>query len=346
VSKTRYLIFTLILAAFSVVFIELVLHAAYGIKRGVPIWKTAREEFSVRDYTVLTGDARVFTARKGADPGPLNFDANGFRHSDGHQEAQNGQIVFLGDSVPFGMGLKAEQTVPSALARRLEGRKLGVINAALPSYSLRQAISRFRMEIAGRWKVRAVILQVYDPATQFAMFGRQWSLDDNWANQDAKLARIKDRKEGGIRSLLRYSAIYHLYRSLKPGKGDPRLSFRLSQDDAQAIAFFKQQVTGELAGFLEELRASQARLFLLPIAHSNPQTLTPGLKLSTETLNAIYADFAQINPDAILIDQRPSLALRPREEMFIDDSGHLSPEGAEVQADVIAAALKRAGLLD
>ena len=47
----------------------------------------------------------------------------------------------------------------------------GVVNAALPSYALAQAVARYAHEIHGRMVVDTVYLQIYDPASQLALRG-------------------------------------------------------------------------------------------------------------------------------------------------------------------------------
>ncbi|MBF0355140.1 MAG: SGNH/GDSL hydrolase family protein [Alphaproteobacteria bacterium] len=341
-TRARLLLFSFALALLSLAFVEVFLHVVYFAKRGAPIWQTSRAEFAVRDFTELTEDERVFTARASIEQSFISFDENRFRRGDNDYLHFPEQIVFLGDSVPFGMGARAEDSVPSALFRALHSggnSRLGVINAALPSYSLRQSIARYRKEVAGRWATRAVILQVYDPATQFAMFGQSWSLDDNWANQNAKLSRIKDKKEGGVRSLFRFSSLYFLYRTIKPGKGDPRLHFRLRRDDEASAARFSNEVRLELSGFLDELRKTGTYLFLLPIVHVNEESLSPGLRLTTGLMNEIFAKFAADHPDVTFIDHRPALASHNKQDIFIDDAGHLTRLGAELQAGAILRAL-------
>ncbi|MBF0166100.1 MAG: SGNH/GDSL hydrolase family protein [Alphaproteobacteria bacterium] len=341
-TRARLLFFSFALAVLSLAFVEGFLHVVYFVKRGAPIWQTSRAEFSVRDFTELTDDERVFTARPNIELGLNSFDENRFRRGDNEYLTFPEQVVFLGDSVPFGMGSRAEDSVPSAMFRALQSSgnsKLGVINAALPSYSLRQSISRYRKEVAGRWATRAVILQVYDPATQFAMFGQNWSLDDNWANQNAKLSRIKDKKEGGVRSVFRFSSLYFLYRTIKPGKGDPKLHFRLRRDDEASAARFSSEVRSELTGFLDELRKTGTILFLLPIVHVNEENLSPGLRLTTGLMNEIFSKFAADHPDVTFIDHRPALASRDRQDIFIDDAGHLTRLGAELEAGAILRAL-------
>src|SRR5262249_52985582 len=115
----------------------------------------------------------------------VSFDAFGFRR--GQQTASSsGQptIVFIGDSVPFGWGVSDKGSLPSQFFERLQEHSisLGVVNAALPSYALAQAVARYEREIYGRMVVDTVYLQIYDPASQLAARGSRWQPSDNWMN--------------------------------------------------------------------------------------------------------------------------------------------------------------------
>src|SRR5262245_147521 len=83
------------------------------------------EEFNIRDFLVLTNDARGFTAIPNyINPSSggwfLSFDAFGFRR--GKQTTSSSSqpnIVFIGDSVPFGWGVSDHSSLPSQFFERL-----------------------------------------------------------------------------------------------------------------------------------------------------------------------------------------------------------------------------------
>jgi hypothetical protein len=66
-------------------------------------------------------------------------------------------------------------------------KKLSVLNAALPSYSLAQAVERYKKEFKDLQNLRFVYLQVYSPVPEYAIFGTEWETDYNWVNFPEKL---------------------------------------------------------------------------------------------------------------------------------------------------------------
>src|SRR5262245_10138216 len=196
------------------------------------------EVFNIRTFSVLTNDARGFTAIPDyANPNYLgwflSFDQSGFRRGK-QTESSSGQrnIVFIGDSVPFGWGVPDNSSLPSQFFERLQKNSVslmasatvkasvssastgaleergkrgthrhpalpqrahtesaavntisfGFVNAALPSYALAQAVARYEHEIHSRMAVDIVYLQIYDPASQVALWGSHWQPSDNWMN--------------------------------------------------------------------------------------------------------------------------------------------------------------------
>lgn len=183
----------------------------YG-RHGTFTWQII-EKFNIRGFNTKVNDERYFTMKKNVkyrNKEDMNFtvetDAHGFRI--GHNQIfPDGNIVFIGDSVPFGWGVDGVDCVPSILYDILmeQGRPKGIINAAIPSYSLDQAVHRYRYEIAGKFNVQTVILQIYDPVSQFVIFGKKWNVKQNWSTFDEKwLAMQQD-------NFLKYSASYYLY---------------------------------------------------------------------------------------------------------------------------------------
>lgn len=139
--------------------------------------------FSLHHMARLVDDARVSTLVPGYravltdgrhpsnPPWRVEIDENGFRGRKEHYEGRKRVVVFIGDSVPFGWGVSDEATVPFRFRVLLDEHgqtDVGVLNGALPSYSLLQAVERYRQEIRGRYPVASVIVQTFDPVTEFA----------------------------------------------------------------------------------------------------------------------------------------------------------------------------------
>lgn len=174
--------------------VEAMSRAAYWIKNGVPPFALAPERSDIRNFNERVADERAFTLkpnfrdnRYGAWASvqgyKLHIDGFGFREGTHKTDVNCASVVFLGDSIPFGWGIRDEATLPSKFQDRVAaaGDPRCVINAAAPSYSLFQAAARFEKEVAGRFPVDTVYLQAYDPASQVVLEGRGWQPDHNWA---------------------------------------------------------------------------------------------------------------------------------------------------------------------
>ena len=55
------------------------------------------------------------------------------------------KVIFLGDSVPFGWGVNYEDSIPGAFEKI--NKKFTVINAAVPSYTIKQSVDKFIEEL-------------------------------------------------------------------------------------------------------------------------------------------------------------------------------------------------------
>lgn len=156
-SRTR---FALLLTLASGLAIEAFCQGAYRLKTGRWLFRLSTAVFPVRDIDLPVADARRFTLKPDylnehydkdvGFPGyRLSTDALGFRRGPREVTPHCRSIVFLGDSVPFGWGIEDSAAIPSRLSARLAavGDPRCVINAAAPSYSMFQAISRFREEV-------------------------------------------------------------------------------------------------------------------------------------------------------------------------------------------------------
>jgi hypothetical protein len=164
----------------------------YRIRYGQFVWRT--ENFRVRDFHRVVSDARhVTTLPNFSDPNyfgvgrSLSIDAYGFRSGAQSTNPDCPSIIFIGDSVPFGWFVSDRRSMPSKLFEYLGKANDArcVINAAIPSYSLFQAVARFEREILGKFKSDSVYLQIYDPVFGFVHFGAQWRPEVDWFTEPA-----------------------------------------------------------------------------------------------------------------------------------------------------------------
>lgn len=109
-----------------------------------------------RMYTLKRGYRSVL---KGISIGP-----DGFR--DPSPETMD--IVCLGDSVPFGQGVRDTQTYPALL---------GALNAGVSSYNIRQSLDRYEIDVLGQgYKApRAVTIHAANDVSLFLELGPRWT---------------------------------------------------------------------------------------------------------------------------------------------------------------------------
>ena len=356
--KKKAVIFPLVI---SILFLSIVLifdvfgNIVFFISKGYPVWQRFEvENFRVRGFAERVDDSRFFTAKpnygKDIPNSDIVMDGFGFRQGLNSLRPDVGTIVFIGDSVPFGWNLPGDHSVPSQfhslLAKEygVPEERLSIINAALPSYSQRQSISRYRKEIKDRFPVSLVVLQTYEPAVSFAMFGRQWNPDDNWANRGVKLNEIKNSLYE-IRSVFKYSSIYYAWSSRIYDKRDPRLTYRIQLSDKAAFERFRSLVFKELGDFVAELGREGIPLVLLPVVIPRENVASgPRLVHTRKAFIDALRDFADRHDGVSYLDVQEALYARREADVFIDSCCHLSLEGSRVQADTLIGHLENIGM--
>ena len=190
----KKLIFIVLSVMLVVAAVELMNQILFFGMHGKFVWSGV-ERFNVRSFTKRVDDARFVTMKPnikvrvdegwGVPPWSLATDKWGFRKGAHATVPDCSNVVFIGASVPFGWGVADRQTLPSRVFDRLrtDGDQRCVINAAIPSSSLFQAIARYDIEIHGKFKVDTVFLQIYDPVSQLLLLGPRWRPDANWTTE-------------------------------------------------------------------------------------------------------------------------------------------------------------------
>ena len=95
----------------------------------------------VRRFT-LQPDQQAFTYGV-----PVRIDERAFRRTGEQRPGQRADILALGDSFTFGMGVRDDETWPAQLKERLErsvGREIAVVNAGTISYGIFQELDLLR----------------------------------------------------------------------------------------------------------------------------------------------------------------------------------------------------------
>jgi hypothetical protein len=337
--------------------VEALGQAGYRLLAGRFIWRDplgVEATFPVTPMVELVDDDRIVTLKAGyvsKCPVPqtcwrVTTDERRFREGLNRYSPARPSVVFLGDSVPFGWGLDGEDTVPSRFYEGLtaaERRREGVLNAAVPSYSLRQSQARYALEVDGALPVRAVVLQIYDPAAQFALWGRSWDETLAWLAADARAARAGGRLPA-LNWAYRRSFILTAARLLHL-----RLS-RLDPADEAAFARFDRVNEARLEDFHRLLRARGIPLVLLPVNPAMPHVLAaqePAHAKAVARLNAVLRAFAAARDGVYFEDIAADFeAARPRRgRLFRDSCCHLSAAGAREQARFLLARMRARRLL-
>ena len=340
-NKIRLTAYGVVLA---VLLTELVGHTYHRLRYGFWLWNDggAAEIFRIRPFTVVVGDERVMTPIKNSRIPGLWTDHNGFRWRSSYERKQR-NIVFLGDSVPFGWAVPATQSVPAHFAGLLErdGKSsIGTINAAVPSYSLRQAIARYECEVDGKYPVSAVVLQTWDPASQLALHGAAWTPEMNWTTHDLELGEFDRFLIRHLHRPMRYSMLlYHGFRARFPEDH----ALRLSPDDVVTRNRFSRHVIESLRELGKRLDKRHIALYLLP---ANP---AQGLRTDDRQLTSVrwlnhaiqeYAKSAQRTHYIDIVERFDALG---RDGLFVDDCCHLSDVGATRQAKIVYDEMSRNG---
>jgi len=337
-------VFTVITLALAIAICEVGVHGLYVLTRGKFAWQ--REEFRVGDFTQRVNDERYVTAKPNyrntsysgykdgykddAAPWDIETDNHGFRIGANTVLEDGPNIVFIGDSVPFGYRVGGKETVPSKLQEIFwrQGDLRGVINAALPSYSLDQAVHRYKYELAGHYNIEVVILQIYDPVSQFVQLGRDWDVTKNWAT-------YPQRKE--TFPFLRYSSLWHLLYYLRDTYN--RRIDRLDGKDEIAIKTYIASINASLETLRAETEGRVKRVIILPTTLS-PNTwasISEPHRVAITVLNNTMRDFSQKHAYMQFVDTNELFASDKDRTAFIDDCCHLSSEGAARVANLLAA---------
>jgi hypothetical protein len=360
----KRLVFDVLLVAIVLLGIEAGSHLLFFAHKGYFLFQQRPSEvFNLRDFAVVTHDARGFTAIpnytnknyrsvvSGFDAFRpldwfLSFDAFGFRG--GKQTASAAgqpQVVFIGDSVPFGWGVSDHGSLPSQFFEHLQAHSLafGVINAALPSYALAQAVARYEHEIHSRMAVDTVYLQIYDPASQLATRGARWQPSDNWMNfpyvSKSFLARHSATAVLVGGGLARFHSAFGSANSLTE---------TFAPADTVTTKRVQVHVRAELERLLALSQADGVRHVVvapITIPASSLQGHYSRSRLSAiELVNQGLRAFASAYPDKVLFaDTIRLLRSSPEADVFIDRCCHVSERGNGLVADYLLTLLRNVG---
>src|SRR5262249_15618024 len=142
--------------------IEGVLQLYYRVTHGS--WLAQLQPYKV-EHIVRQDDKRAYSYKPNFrdESQGISIDQFGFRASPRVPGPAAGSAVIacLGDSVPFGHGLRDEETYPFQLNELLKaaGSPVSAINAGVQSYNLQQSIEHFHRDVLPHYRPVAVTLQ-------------------------------------------------------------------------------------------------------------------------------------------------------------------------------------------
>src|SRR5262245_49971306 len=131
-SIKKRMVFYILMVAIDILVIEAVSQILFFMHKGYFLFQRRPSElFNVRDFSVVTNDARGFTAIPTYTNQNyeslvswfdsfrlrgwvLSFDSFGFRRGEQTESSSSqSNVVFIGDSVPFGWGVSDNSSLPS-----------------------------------------------------------------------------------------------------------------------------------------------------------------------------------------------------------------------------------------
>ena len=314
------------------------------------------ELFSVKNYKEKTNDNRIFTLKKDYDNDEMDhlFEGRTFsiitsserlriskkNNLNIKDKTDKQKFLFIGDSVPFGYGLDAEESLPFYFQNY--NKDLIVFNGAIPAYSIAQTVERYNKEFKDIKNIKYIYLHVSSPAQQYGMFGVDWQASDSWTFVDQVLRP------------------YHLTNISIPYYGDSffldfvrKKIVRRAAKKKKLQTFKKQHNKQSDIKFVNHLNLNLDYLYNLIKNHSLILILSPistpkfsaknrtvGYKRAIKLLNKTFSDFSLKRSDVLYFDVSSELNINSK-EMFLDYAGHLSKKGAELMAKKLTEFIKK-----
>jgi hypothetical protein len=149
-------------------------------------WSLRPQPYKV-EHIVRQDDKRAYSYKpnfRDENEG-VSIDQFGFRASPRVPglEAGSAVIACLGDSVPFGHGLRDEETYPFDLNELLKASRspVSAINAGVQSYNLQQSIEHFYLDVLAHYQPVAVTLQAANDVGLLLTYRSSWTPESTWA---------------------------------------------------------------------------------------------------------------------------------------------------------------------
>ena len=304
------------------------------------------ELFQVRNFTVKTNDQRFFTLKKNLSLNILDqvtkkrwtlFSSNErLRISKFDEKVTNYlnkdnneiKFLFIGDSVPFGYGVDAKDSLPYIFQKY--NKNLSIINGSIPSYSLDQSAERLSIEFNNLNNLKFIYLQIYDPVSQYAFLGTKWNENDNWSNFPSQVLRTLNLKKISL-PLYGEPFFYNFFK---------KKLFRIKQKKVKENQYdinSDQKYENHINLVLNKIYnlIDEKKIHLI-ISSTNIPKYSISAKSKShlralKILNSNLESFASKNKYVHFFDISKKLNLDDK-KMFIDNCCHLSNLGSELTA--------------
>ena len=299
------------------------------------------ELFQIRNFTEKVNDKRVFTLKRNFSENinkqwsvissneRLRISKYDVKTSNYLSESNfDEKFLFLGDSVPFGWGVNAEESLPYLFQKY--NKDLVVLNAALPSYSLAQSVERYEKEFKNLKSLKFIFLQIYDPVEQYSILGINWNVDDNWANHSKQVLRPYNLID--IKLPFYGEPLFYDYFKIKLYR-IKRKKLKESPYDDKSDYKFVSHINSSLNKINNLIKDKKIFFIISPtvINNSSINNLSKSHLRTLKMQNKNLKEFSERNKNVYYFDVSSQLNLDPK-KTFIDLCCHLSDKGADLVA--------------
>jgi hypothetical protein len=181
-------------------------------------------------------------------------------------------------------------------------------------------MARFREEFSTLNNISVVYLEIYDPVSQYALYGEDWDTNDNWTNSLQKRhSYCKIFKNPGYNALNKTNMVEFLMRARSTLDVCTSPLFTDQSDQR-----FKTYIKEELTKLKNLIYNNRAVLIVAPVTTPPDTKLTGGFRHALDLMNKELEDNAK-DVGYIFFDTRKIVN---NAEFFIDACCHLSYQGA------------------
>lgn len=324
---------------FSLLLCETALQIRYRIQSGSWLWRG--DAYKV-GFTQPVNDRRQYTLRPSYidDERGITINDWGFRGKV-VDLGTDSVVIQLGDSVPFGAGVKDDETYPAHLDKLLQQKGYGVriLNAGVPSYNLRQSFDRLQYDVLEHYKHPLLItIQAANDISLLTHFRDSYTPDVTWA--DVRWKSTWSRQP----AFMKLATIYYMSRVVA-------LLKHSSVKEQHELFPVDQMIDNVEAVLNEGLRFCEERsipVIIMPVDpfYYQADNTERNSQLSrwtsfrdhiemwnkiVEQLNGILVKASNTYPNVYFFDTRKVMDEQDRDEMYIDFI-HYSPKGNQVIA--------------